>query len=266
MACSVSERVKVYTGIASAASEDREGREAALWFVLRHLDGDGRGWVPLADLRQFCAEAGFVSDRHLRRVLARGDGSWWTLNSCSGRCEYRSLARVCLRLRTTPGVSLAVPVSKLRGRGVAALGLAGFLAARDGRPVKVATVAQVTGIGARSQQRYRAHLGIERQQNVGCEGRYNLGEMVEGARWFYQGKVYRWLPCSWAVPFGVLSDSHSKKVTKAVRGAVGIKGDGDWARLFWTDFEKARKARRKGPLSWVRRDRQFGATVVWDAI
>ncbi|MBU0791610.1 MAG: hypothetical protein KKC55_14210, partial [Gammaproteobacteria bacterium] len=74
---SVCEVVKVYTGLAAAASEDGESKEAALWHVLRSLDGDGQGWVKLADLRGFCAESGYLSKRSLRRFLARGDGTWW---------------------------------------------------------------------------------------------------------------------------------------------------------------------------------------------
>jgi len=265
--------VKSYTGLAAAATEDGQGREYALWLVLRHVDGQGAGWVALGALRGFCAESGYLSGRSLRRILARGEGSYWTVNDWAQRVEYRSLGRVALRLRASPELSLLVPLDKLRGRGIRAVGLAGFLKPREDRGTTVAVIAQVTGLNARAQHRCRERLGIEKRQNVGNRGKHKRGRVygvkpgeLAPREWVFRGQVYRWLACSWRVPFGVVTDSHARRVGKAVRGAVGKTGDGDRVeRLYFDSLESARKERNRGPLAWVRRERQDGKAVVWDA-
>ena len=81
-----------------------------LWLLLRHLDGDGRGWVTVAEARARLTGKGaplrICGWRQLRNLLRQGQGIFWERDG--ERIWYRSTLRV----------ADALGVERLTGRPV----------------------------------------------------------------------------------------------------------------------------------------------------
>jgi hypothetical protein len=148
-----------------------------LWFLLRQLDQAGRGWVKRSDA--YKAYTGgtsllrFCSRRHLARLLAEGEGLFWTAEK----------ERIWLRGQAK--VAAALGVERLTGRPVAMsldifLGRIGDLKAHFytafhssrageqecGSPIARETITAVTGVPRRTQQHYERRIGLQKRPNI----------------------------------------------------------------------------------------------------
>ena len=106
--------MKVYPDLAAAAIRNNEATQYRLWLVLRDLSARRLGaWVQVDELRQrFEDLTGGCTDRHWRRLLARGEGSWWRLHR--DRVYLVGLVNVCKRLDTRAGQPIEVDPRSFR--------------------------------------------------------------------------------------------------------------------------------------------------------
>jgi hypothetical protein len=91
--------VRVDPEIGRMASALQHAAEHRIWSLIRAHAGS-RSWITRDDLTQMLAEMDITySRRHLKRLLAKGDGLFWGLTQ-SGRIYHRSPARVGAALVT----------------------------------------------------------------------------------------------------------------------------------------------------------------------
>jgi hypothetical protein len=157
----------------------REGRAACgrLWFLLRHLDRDGRGWVERAEAYQAftgrSAALQLCSRRHLTRLLTEGEGLFWTAEK--ERIWLRSQAKVAeaLGVERLTGRPAAVPLHLFLGQigELKAHFYAVFHSSRAGEreygpPVSRATIEAVTNVPRRTQQYYERRAEVRTRPNI----------------------------------------------------------------------------------------------------
>lgn len=145
-----------------------------VWYLLRHVDRDGRGWLPVADVRQALDQV--CTWRNLRKVLARGEGVFWQRDS-QDRLFLLGPARA----------ALALGVERLRGRPVLlsesvvrgdlaelrANLFATYHAGRVGedKPITRAKLERLTGIPGRTQRHYDRLAATRRRRNISIGGK-----------------------------------------------------------------------------------------------
>jgi hypothetical protein len=157
----------------------REGQVASgrLWFLLRHLDREGRGWVNRAEAyKVFTGRTSplqFCSRRHLARLLAEGEGLFWTADK--ERIWIRGQAKVAtvLSIERLTGRPVAVPVDVFLGciGNLKAHLYTTFHSSRAGEreygpPIARGTITAVTGVPRRTQQHYEQRAGVQTRPNI----------------------------------------------------------------------------------------------------
>lgn len=169
--------VRLYPDLGLAILRADQAAAGRIWLLLRHLDGDGRGWVSLKEARKQLtgkrSPLRVCGWRQLRNLLARGDGLFWKrdpLPSTTGRIWLRSVGRVaaalhvdCLRLGP-----VALPVAPLlESIGVVrAHFYASFHSGRsEEAPIARSTLKQLSSVSRRTQQQYERRAGVKQQQN-----------------------------------------------------------------------------------------------------
>jgi hypothetical protein len=169
------ETTLVYPDIALALLRQERVAEGRLWLILRALDVQGRGWLPLDEVRARLCEKGeplrLCGPRQLRKLLRRGENHFWTRSN--GRVWLRGTARVAAaldldRLRHRPVRLPLAPLCAGIGRARAHL-YATFHTSSPDRPISRRTLHKVTGASAQSQRNYerRLHLRPRRHFAVG---------------------------------------------------------------------------------------------------
>jgi hypothetical protein len=179
-ASEVSPTITVYPDLALAIL--RQGRSAAgrVWLLLRHLDREGRGWLPLEEIRRQLAGANSPSAtrssplricgrRQLRNLLQQGRGHFWDLDP--DRLWLKSAAKVALALgvRRLSGRPVALPIKVLLGGigQVRAHLYATFHSGRDqDNPISRRTLEKITHVPARTQRAYDRVAGVINRANI----------------------------------------------------------------------------------------------------
>ncbi|MBK8989524.1 MAG: hypothetical protein IPM39_26285 [Chloroflexi bacterium] len=175
--------------------------EGRLWLLLRHLDAAGRGWISkqtaVAHLTDPTSPLCLYHERYLRLLLARGDGLFWQwVTGEDGRIWLYRPERVAaaLGVERLDGRRVALPLADLLASlsvvkahfyasfhsartGGGADGLSGASAdgprapgsappsGLPGSPISRATLAALSGVSRRTQQRYEAQAGVHSQAN-----------------------------------------------------------------------------------------------------
>jgi hypothetical protein len=157
----------------------REGRAASgrLWFLLRQLDQDGRGWVKRAEAyKAFSGRTSplrFCSRRHLARLLAEGEGLFWTADKERIWLQGQAKVAAALGLERLTGRPVAVPLDIFLGRigDLKAHFYSAFHSSRTGEreyapPIARETITAVTGVARRTQQYYERRAGVQARPNI----------------------------------------------------------------------------------------------------
>ena len=175
--------ITVYPDIAMAMLRDGLVAAGRIWFLLRHLDVAGRGWLPLADVRQKLtgknAPWRVCGWRQLRNLLADGEGIFWQRDDAP-------LAEARIWLRSTARVAAALQIPRLNARPVlidASIFLqsigtvrAHFYASyHSGRarnnPISRQRLMEMANVSRRSLHNYEQTAGVEPRHNwaIGAE-------------------------------------------------------------------------------------------------
>jgi hypothetical protein len=173
----------VYPDMALAILRQEQTGAARVWYLLRHVDDDGRGWLEETAVRHHLtgreSPLRLCGQRQLRNLLDQGDGLYWERRN--GRLWLRGLAKVAAALGVIrmQGRPVAVPLSRFTaGIGTFRAHLYATFHSGRGNPEKTAgpiareTLANLSHVPPRTQRLYEAKAGVEKETN------YALGQRV----------------------------------------------------------------------------------------
>jgi len=254
---SIKETLNLYPDIAMGMLRKELTTTGRIWLLLRFLDGAGRGWVDLDDVRTKLTGKESVlrvcGKRQLRNLLAAGEDVFWERRN--GRLWLRSLTKVAVLLDVDRFCSkpVALPVSILTKKigTVRAHLYASFHSSRNqvnGRSIKPQPIARITlqkitHVHPRIQQRYDKIARVKSRRNFGIGG-VATEETKRDAAWKHgqavfqisdkegrQGKPRKqflaWqLPNSYVGPHEMASGNQRKRVNRKLtdllhQGTVG---------------------------------------------
>jgi hypothetical protein len=175
--------LRVYPDMALAILRQEQTAPARVWYLLRHVDDDGRGWLEETAVRRHLtgpeSRLRLCGQRQLRNLLDQGDGLFWERRN--GRLWLRGLAKVAAALGVTrlQGRPVAVPLTRFTaGIGTFRAHLYATFHSGRGSPEKTAgpiareTLANLSHVPPRTQRLYEAKAGVEKETN------YALGQRV----------------------------------------------------------------------------------------
>lgn len=159
-----------------------------IWYLLRHVDEKGVGWVHISRARALLTEEEsplyICGWRQLRNLMAQGDGIFWHRHdgaSQEDRLWLRSPEKVAMTLGLRRFSRRPVTASLdilLEGIGTArAHFFASLHSGRDASsPIARKTLEDLTGVSRRSQQAYEARAGVETQHHWAVAETYSKEE------------------------------------------------------------------------------------------
>lgn len=166
--------VKVYPSLATAVLQANLTAAGRIYWLLRHLDAEGRGWLPVTQIQEALtrptAPLRVCGGRRLRQLLQAGEGKLWERDGQS-RLWLFSPARIMGQVGNgrLAGRPVALPVHKLLG-GVGEVRAYLYATFHAGRcrqtPISRAAIASQTAVSATSQRRYEQRAHITTQTNI----------------------------------------------------------------------------------------------------
>ena len=250
------ERIRIYPDIALALLRSRLVATARVWFLLKYIDKEGKGWFERRDVDSFLAQTNskyhICGQRQLRKLLAKGDGLF--CRRSGGRLWLRSTSKVAaqLHLERLRGHPVSMPLTiLLRGIGEVRAHFFGcFHSGRAGddglsKPIARSTIKRISSLSARTQRNYEQRAAIFRQVNYAIGGRVtsiflqNRGWRHGRALFIYSdfqgffgqsGLEYTaWqLPNSYRGPYDIQSNGRQKSINREIADLFmkGITGNG----------------------------------------
>ena len=149
-----------------------------IWLLCRHLDQNGRGWLPVDKLRdQLCTKGHALRVcgwRRLRQILAAGQGIFWQRDE-NGRVWLRSAEKVAalLHVKRLEGTAIKLSIQTLTQpiRIVRAHFFASFHSGRkNNQPISRETLAQLSGVAERTQRQYDRVTQTHADANIAVGG------------------------------------------------------------------------------------------------
>jgi hypothetical protein len=250
------ERIRIYPDLALALLRSRLVATARIWFLLKHIDKEGRGWFNRRDVDSFLAQRNseyhVCGQRQLRKLLAKGDGIFWRRSG--GRLWLRSTSKVAaqLHLQRLSGHPVSMPLAiLLRGIGEVRAHLFGcFHSGRAGddglsKPIARSTLKKISSLSARTQRNYELRAAISRQVNFTIGGRVTSRDL-ENRGWRHGRALFiysdlqglfglpgleytAWqLPNSYRGPYDIQPNGRQKSINREIADLFmkGITGNG----------------------------------------
>lgn len=256
--------IRVYPDILTAILKHEREAEARIWLLLKMLDVQGSGRVDTQTAREHFTEGEkrICTWRHLRRLLAEGDGVFWQ--------RVRDDSVILLYSHKTVAIALEVP--RLTGRpiivnrndltgGIAKV-RANFYAAfhsgrRNDNPVSQETLRDITSVPERTQRRYNQIASVKIERNIAIDTpRPNIDnirdEHCERGRQVYLFTDYNGLhgdiaceymaytlPNSYVGPHDTANNGQKFRINRALRLLYnGMGGNADIDQLFFDNGKR----------------------------
>lgn len=255
----------------------REKLEAPgrVYFLLRFVDHQGRGWLRIEDIRRELTHKDSLLKicgwRRLRQLLSQGEGLFWRQDA-QDRLWLKGLHRIAYRLDfgRLQGFPIELPIKALLGgiQAVRAAFYACFHGGRDSKPISRETLRTVSGIAERTQRDYDYLAQIKRQRNIAIGDRY-FQENAQERAWQHgratfhfidtqgrQGRAGReyvaWhLPNSYRAAYQRRSRGSRKRLNRKLADLVkkGIPGNDEQVveRLFFPNGALAARRYNRDP-------------------
>ena len=168
--------LRVYPDMALAILREEAAAPARVWYLLRHLDEAGSGWIEETAVRtQLTGKESplrLCGPRQLRNLLAQGDGLFWERQN--GRVWLRSLSKVAagLGVMRLQGRPVAVPLAHFKG-GIGTFRAHLYATFHSGRgkadktaaPIARETITRLSSVPARTQRLYEKQAGVKKKRN-----------------------------------------------------------------------------------------------------
>ena len=248
---------------------------ARVWLLLRLIDTDGRGWLPVDEARRQLAGKDSplrcCGPRRLRQLMGAGEGLFWRRDD-QERLWLSGAHRIAhaLDCGKLQGFPVELPVAALLGgiQGVRAAFYAAFHSGRQDSPISRDTLAVLSGVPGRTQLEYDRAAGVGRRRNMAVGERYNAERFQErawqrgraafrfidtkGQQGRAGGEYVAWhLPNSYDGPYARRATGGRKRLNRKLADLVmkGIPGNDGMAveRVFWPDGAMAAKGYNRGP-------------------
>jgi hypothetical protein len=185
--------IKHYPDLGIAALNATEGAIYRVWLLCRHLDKNGRGWLPTKEVRDALTKKGsklkVFGWRRLRQILAAGEGRYWHrgetrlwLYGVAAVAEHLNVER----LKGRP-VALPLTVATARiGEFQAHLYGAWHSGRKTENPISRATQRKLLHVPERTQRHYCQVAQIQRTVNYAIGGKHSQENQQESA-WEHSG-------------------------------------------------------------------------------
>jgi len=182
--------VKHYPSIGIAALKTEQATLYRVWLMCRYLDMNGRGWLPVQDVREQLtgkeSKLRLFCWRRLRQVLGQGHGRFWQWDKVQERLWLFGAANVAAHLDVTrlSGKPVALPVKSVTqsiGEFKAHLYGAWHSGRKTNNPISREVQEAITSIPERTQRHYCKVAGIRRQTNIAIGNRKNPDEIEKQA-------------------------------------------------------------------------------------
>jgi hypothetical protein len=287
--------VVLYPSLSAVILKQDLEAPARIYFALRSLDREGRGWYRLSETRKLLAMRSSpwyaVSRRQLHNLLATGEGIFWQQEG--GGVWLRSPARVAAALGVyhLAGRAVLAPAAEFLGNvaDVRAHLYASFISGRPhaDMPISRETITAVTGVDERTQKAYERRVKISATANF-CIGQRLDAETTQEQAWRNRGKgafeltdkkgmqgkpgekYLAWqLPNSYHDKHETLPRGKQRRVNRELKvlltqTAAGNSGvSADHPRRYYPNGGQAAKqhSRTRDPVLWRRAPGQ--RTTVW---
>ena len=292
------ELVKVYPSLAQAMLQTELAAPGRVYWLLKHLDPQGRGWLSVDDIRFHLtnkqSSLRVCGWRRLRQLLTQGEDLFWTRDGV-GRLWINGPAKVaqelgCYRFKGKPiGLPLAVLLGGIKE--VRAHFYASFHSGRHtNNPISREALRELTGVAERTQQVYDQAAKIDQQRNMAVGEKYKkifaeerAWQQGRGVFRFIDSKGYQgrkgqeylaWhLPNSYHGPHEKRCKGRQKKINRQLRDLVmkGMRGNGRDAveQLFWANGAAAGGAYNRNPKSdayWPHGRGRESQYILWGVV
>jgi hypothetical protein len=185
--------VKHHPDLGIAALNATEGAIYRVWLLCRHLDKNGRGWLPVKELRQAFTKKTSTHKicgwRRLRQIFVAGEGRYWERNR--EKLWFYGVTKVAdkLGIERLTGRPIALPITIATDRiGVFQAHL--YAAWHSGRktenPISRATQRDMLSLPERTQRHYCQVAHIQRTPNYAIGGK-NSPEAQQESAWTHSG-------------------------------------------------------------------------------
>ncbi|MCB9434063.1 MAG: hypothetical protein H6668_18995 [Ardenticatenaceae bacterium] len=287
---------KLYPNIAQAMLKNEVTSAARLWLLLRHIDGEGRGWLRLDEQRQrLCRKQSadyFCGWRQFRNLLAQGEDVYWTRDK--ERIWLRGTVAVAHLLGVTrlTGAPVVLPLTAVYG-GIGLFRAHLYASRHSGRkeaaPISRAVLRQQSGVAGRTQRHYDLRARVQRTRNVA------VGERAANVSWetigWEQGRAVfimkdrngrygspnqtyaAWqLPNSYSGPHRRCGRGRQRKMNRQLVDLVqtGMRGNGQRQQISRCYFRNGKTAvlQHKASTTYWPNQRQDGGrtTAYWHVV
>jgi hypothetical protein len=259
--------MRVYPLIILAAIRTKQDVAARTWFIARHCDPAGTGWVYKSKFADFLRSHN-VGERTRRRWIAAAldagllfeEKENWYGTKPVYRIKGVKVGGKILGAKAR-GFPIIIPIRLLLKRSWHTYAWAGYLATRSPNPISQLKLAELTGLSPRVQQKYQKIAPVNKKKNY-CQTDLDLSHLTgikengrPSAFVGYKHKIYFRLPDSIEVPESMAKRPLKKKSdavkVKHNRGNPGTFSDTfgreklEIIRLFHNDQKSANSAIRK---------------------
>jgi hypothetical protein len=254
------DEIRFYPLILLAAIRSKQDIAARLWFIARHLDCGGAGWIYKAELQEFL-QTHNVGERQRRRwiiaALANGllsEDNNYKLYRITG---VRAGAEILGADRR--GYPILIPTRLIFKHIWHPSVWNGYLATRGNNPISQVKLAEITGVSARTQKKYQHLAPVNKIRNY-CQTDLDQSHLIgmrengrPSAFVGYKRKIYFRLPDNISVPESMakrppkrasVKVDHNRKKTSTFLDAIGQEKSA-LIRLFHQNEKSARSALRK---------------------
>ena len=274
------EVIKVYPSLLKAMFHMELAAIGRIWFMLRYLDIDGRGWLSVEDVKleltDKASELRIVGWRRLRQILQQGRGIFWERDAY-GRIWIYGAATVSRNLDVgrLEGMPIQIPLESILSgiQSVKANFYSAIHAGKETAPISRLKLQELTSIPQRTQRHYDNIAKIARCRNfdVSKPHQANEGENHAWAHGYasfpfvdYLGKQGRpgrmytaqRLPNSYKSPLAQSARGRQQKINRKLNGLVnhGVQGNSGRQidKLFYGDAQNAAKASNKGRTAFLK--------------
>lgn len=253
-----SDTFTLHPDLAIAVLQQECAAPGRVWLLLRALDAEGCGWVPVARARELLTGSRsplrICGWRQMRNLLSQGDGIFWQRDDhrdASARIWLRAPCKVAATLgvqhfRTNP-VKARIAVLMEGIGAVRAHFFTSFHSGRDSeKPIARETLTELTGVPRRSQRVYEVKAGVKSQLNWAVGDRHAQAEVQRRAaqhghaifqledrqgKFGAAGESYvAWqMPNSYAGPHAPQTSACKKRINRRLADLLneGITGNGE---------------------------------------
>jgi len=267
-----SDTIKHYPSIGIGALKEEQASIYRVWLMCRYLDGGGRGWLHVQDVREQLtgkeSKLRLFCWRRLRQVLGQGHSRFWKWDKAQNRLWLFGAARVAAHLDVEKlvGKPVSLPVksvTKSIGDFKAHLYGAWHSGRKTNNPISREAQQSISSIPERTQRHYCKVAGIRRQTNIAIGNRKDPEE-AEKQAWQrgratfefvdHQGRQGRkgttyiaWhLPNSYTGPHQQTPKGRMRKINRKLADLVtkGAQGNGGETieKLYFANGRKAGRA------------------------